>query len=313
MGPTTVIVATWSDGVFALSGGGVRHELAGSGVRGLTCDGEGGAVAIVESRRLTRRSPDGEWSLVLATEVELACCLPAGERMYVGTDDARVLVVDAGGGCDPLTGFDAVAGRDKWYAGGAVVDGTYLGPPLGVRSMTMTCDGAALLANVHVGGIPRSIDGGETWHPTIDIDVDVHEVRAHPTRPDLVVAAAAGGLCVSRDGGATWTVERDGLHAPYCSAVAFAGDDILIAAAADHFANEGAIYRRPVDGPGPLQPIGGGLPRWVSGICDTGCIAVRGSTVALADRAGNLYRSDDLGRTWSCEPTAPGPSSVAIC
>ena len=59
----------------------------------------------------------------------------------------------------------------------------------------------------------RSTDGGATWHPTIDIHSDVHEVCAHPTHPSIVIAAAAIGLCISRDGGATWAVERGGLHA----------------------------------------------------------------------------------------------------
>jgi hypothetical protein len=306
-------MATWGDGVFSLGGGGVRHELAGRAVRGLTCDGSGGALAIVDGRTLQRRTADGAWCVIVTTDVDVACCLPVRDRIYVGTDDARVLLVDPVGKCEPLGGFDVVPGRDRWYAGGAVVDGKLLGPPLGVRSMTTTSDEAALLVNVHVGGIPRSIDAGASWRPTIDIDVDVHEVHAHPARPDRIIAAAAAGLCFSRDAGATWTVERDGLHAPYCSAVAFAGDDILIAASTDHFAAEGAIYRRPFDGAGPLSPVGGGLPRWLAGICDTGCMAVRGSTVALADREGHVFVSEDLGRTWSCEPTGHrGPSGVAI-
>jgi hypothetical protein len=57
------------------------------------------------------------------------------------------------------------------------------------------------------------MDGGRTWQPTIDINSDVHEVRAHQADPDIVVAASAIGLCISRDAGATWTIERDGLHA----------------------------------------------------------------------------------------------------
>jgi hypothetical protein len=297
----------------ALSGGSERHELAGRSVRGLISVGRGGALAIVDGRAIEQRGADGEWHVIAATEVDLACCLPAGERLYAGTEDARVLLIDADGRSVTLDGFETVAGRNGWYAGSAVVDGKLLGPPLGVRSMTITCDGVALLANVHVGGIPRSTDGGASWQPTIDIDVDVHDVRAHPTRPELVIAAAAAGLCVSRDAGATWTVERDGLHAPYCSAVAFAGDDILVAASSDHFAAEGAIYRRPGGRAGPLQPVGGGLPGRISGICDTGCLTAWGSTIAVADGAGNLYLSNDLGRTWSCELTGPrGPSSVAI-
>ena len=156
-----------------------------------------------------------------------------------------------------------------------------------------------LFANVHVGGIPRSVDGGVTWQPTIDIDNDVHQVCAHPTRPEIVAAASARGLCISDDGGATWITEQETLHAPYCSAVAFAGDDILVAAAADHFAAQGAISRRPIDGDGGLLPVGGGLPRWIEGIADTGCIAAHGSAVAVIDRAGNLHVSEDVGRTWS--------------
>src|SRR5258707_11160447 len=75
--------------------------------------------------------------------------------------------------------------------------------------------GPILFANVHVGGIPRSMDGGRTWQPTIDIKSDVHEVRAHQADPDIVVAASAIGLCISRDAGATWIIERDGLHSSY--------------------------------------------------------------------------------------------------
>ena len=174
--------------------------------------------------------------------------MAVGDVIYVGSDDARVLRVGADGELEQLRGFDLVAGRETWYAGSAVINGQRVGPPLGIRSITATSDGAVLLANVHVGGVPRSTDGGATWHPTIDIDSDVHEVRAHPNRPGVVMAAAAIGLCTSRDGGATWDVEQAGLHASYCSAVAFAGDDVLVSASVDHFAAQGAIYRRRVDG-----------------------------------------------------------------
>jgi photosystem II stability/assembly factor-like uncharacterized protein len=141
----------------------------------------------------------------------------------------------------------------------------------------------------------------------------VHQVCAHPTRPEIVAAATGIGLAMSRDGGATWTTEREGLHAPYCSAVAFAGDDILVSASSDHFAPQGAIYRRPVDRGGPLLPLGGGLPRWIDGIADTSNVVASGSTLAVADRAGNLYLSQDAGRTWSRHGNhLPTPSSVFV-
>jgi hypothetical protein len=308
-----VLVATWQDGLFVVGGETIDQELRHESVRGLALDGRGGALAIVAECSLRRRTPDGGWRTIATTELHLACCVAVGDVIYLGTDDARVLRVDADAKPEQLRGFDAVAGRETWYAGSAVINGQRVGPPLGIRSMTATADGAVLLANVHVGGVPRSIDGGVTWQPTIDVDNDVHEVRAHPSRPGIVMAAAATGLCSSRDGGVTWNVEHGGLHASYCSAVAFTGADVLVSASADHFAAQGAIYRRRVDGDDSLVAIGEGLPAWTDGIVDTACIATNGSMVALVDRKGNLYVSADIGRSWSRRASGlPPPSSVLI-
>lgn len=309
---STILVATWADGLFVIAGETRQQQLAGEPVNALAPDGRGGALAIVSGHSLRRRTPTGEWLTLATSAWSLSCCTPVGDAIYVGTDDARVLRVTAAGDLDELRGLDAVAGRDTWYAGSAVIDGKRVGPPLGIRSIAATAGGRALLANVHVGGIPRSTDGGATWQPTIDIDADVHEVCAHPADPDLVIAAAAVGLCISHDGGATWDVEQDGLDAAYCSAVAFLGDDILVAASTDHFAAHGAIYRRPIGERQPLRPVDG-LPRWIDGIADTRGLATHGAAAAIADRGGHLYVSMDAGRTWSQRASGlPQPSSVAI-
>ena len=311
-GAPTVLAATWDDGVFVITAEGRDQELAGQAVRSLAPHGHGGALAIVGGHSLCRRTADGEWTAIATSEFQLAGCVAVGDVTYVGTDDARVLRISANGRIDRIDGFDAVAGRDTWFAGSAIIDGQRVGPPLGIRSMAATADAAVLLANVHVGGIPRSTDGGVTWHPTIDIDSDVHEVCAHPTDPSIMIAAAAIGLCISRDGGATWSVEHQGLHARYCSAVGFSGDDILVSAADDHFATQAAIYRRTWDGDGPLVPVRG-LPTWIDGIADTGCIATLDSVIAVADRASNLYVSADAGASWSCRASGlPTASSVLI-
>ena len=293
----SILAATWSDGLFVFAGETRRQELAGQSVRTLARDRDGGALAIVDGHSLCRRTYEGAWSTVATSELDLACLVVVGDVIYLGTDDARVLRVSQNGKISPLSGFETTPGRNTWYAGSALIDGKLVGPPLGVRSITATSDGAALLANVHVGGIPRSTDGGVTWQPTIEVDSDVHEVCAHPSDPRTVIAAAAIGLCISRDGGGTWTVEQEDLHALHCTAVAFSEKDILVSAATDHFADQGAVYRRPIDGKGPLQPVGG-LPRWLGGIVDTGCIATLGSALAVADKNGNLYASADAGHSW---------------
>jgi len=316
----TILVATWDDGLFAVTGDGRTQEIANQPVRGLAPDGRGGALAIVGRHSLRRRAPSGEWATVATSEFELSCCIAVRDTIYVGTDDVRMLRLSHGAGVldpgvlDPIDGFDCVAGRDAWFAGSAIVNGQRLGPPLGIRSVAANSNGSILFANVHVGGIPRSMDGGRTWQPTVDINTDVHEVRAHPANPDVVAAAAAVGLCISRDSGSTWIIEREGLHAPHCSAVTFSGDDIIISASTDPFAAEGRIYRRPVKPDGSLVAIEGGMPAWTEGKVDTGCIAANGSSIAVADRAGNFYISDDFGWTWSCRSTRlPTPSGVLIC
>jgi hypothetical protein len=308
-----ILVATWDSGLFCVAGKMVRQELAGQSVRSLVDDGCEGVLAIVGGHSVCRRSANGEWTEITKSESDLSCCVPVRDAVFVGNDDARILRVEADGGQQWLMGFDSVEGRDKWYAGSAIVDGKRMGPPLGIRSITATFDDV-LLANVHVGGIPRSTDSGQSWQPTIYIDSDVHQVCAHPTRPELVIAASAVGLCVSRDAGISWAIEQQGLHAPHCSAVAFGRNDIFVSASTDPFAAQGAVYRRPIDGEGPLQPLGGGMPRWIDGKADTDCIATRDSMVGVIDRSGRLYVSDDDGASWSSPiDRLPVPSALHIC
>lgn len=310
----SILVATWDNGLFSVTGKTIHRELADQPVRSLAADGHGRVLAIVGRHSLCRRSPDGEWTEIAKSDFELSCCVTIGDVVFVGTDDAHVLRVDTDGTQQRLTGFDAVAGRDRWYAGAAIVDGKLMGPPLGIRSMAATCDGTVVLANVHVGGVPRSTDSGLTWRPTIDIDSDVHQVCAHPARANIVIAAAATGLCMSRDAGATWTIEQQGLHAHHCSAVAFGRNDIFVSASTDPFATQGAVYRRPIDSNGPLQPLGGGMPKWIDGKADTNCIATRDSMVAVIDWSGRLYVSHDDGTSWSSSVDGlTAPSGLHIC
>jgi hypothetical protein len=311
----TILVATWGHGLFAVNDDARTQEIANEPVRGLAPDGRGGALAIVGGHSLLRREPESEWVTVATSDLELSCCMAVRDTIYVGTDDARMLRLSPGARVlEVIESFDSTPGRDTWFAGAAIVNGQRMGPPLGIRSVAANENGRVLFANVHVGGIPRSLDGGSTWLPTIDIHSDVHEVRAHPEDPDLVVAASAMGLCISRDAGATWTIESDGLHASACYAVVFSGEDILISASTDPFAAQGKIYRRPISQDGEIVPVEGGLPTWIDGKADTGCIASNGSAVAVVDRSGTLYLSTQYGLAWSRSSVElPTPSSVLIC
>ena len=275
------VLVTTTDGyhIFTSSGKELR-SLEGHRVECFTPGPDGTFLAVIDQHEVWSHGRDGEWTPLAKSESTLTAVVAVGDAVFAGTDDARVLQRTASGALEPCAGFDTVPGRAAWHR---------VGSPLQVRTMTATADGGVLLANVHVGGIPRSVDGGVTWEPTIAVDDDVHQVLAHPTRADVVVAAASVGLCRSHDGGATWTSSTDGLALTYARGVAFVGDDVVVTVSDGPWASRALVYRAPVDR-GAAVRVTGGLGD-LDGNIDSRCVASDGKIVALADGAGDVWRS----------------------
>jgi hypothetical protein len=275
------VLVTTTDGYFIFTSSGKQlRSLEGHRVECFTPGSGGTFLAVIDRHEVWSHGTDGEWTPLAKSEATLTTVVGAGDAVFAGTDDARVLRLTGSGALEPCAGFDTVAGRDEWHR---------VGSPLQVRTMTATSDGGALLANVHVGGIPRSTDGGVTWQPTIAVDDDVHQVLAHPTRPEVVVAAASVGLCRSHDAGATWTSSTDGLELTYARGVAFVGDDVVVTVSDGPWASNAQVYRAAVDG-GAATRVSGGLGA-LHGNVDSRCIASDGKVVALADGDGDVWRS----------------------
>lgn len=226
---------------------------------------------------------NGAWT-ELAGGPDLLCAVDAPGGLLIGTEGAHLVQVKPDG-LERLESFETVDGRDDWY--------TPWGGPPETRSLATTDDNV-LLASVHVGGIPRSDDGGRTWKPTIDVEADVHQVRSVPGRAELVVAAAAVGACRSDDGGITWRVIDDGLHATYCRAVAVAGDALIVSASEGPRGRQSALYRRPLDAPGAF----GRITDWIDGNVDTHALDALGDLVVYGTRDGVVRESTDGGTTW---------------
>ena len=152
-------------------------------------------------------------------------------------------------------------------------------------------------STVHVGGILRTEDRGETWTPTIDIDADVHQVT---TAEGLVLAACAGGLAVSADRGGTWTVRSDGLDAPYSRAIAVCGDAILLSASNGPRGGSSGVYRGDLSG-GTLEHCRNGLPESFDDNIDSYCLDAppEGSLVAFGASDGRVFASEDAGASWA--------------
>lgn len=246
------------------------------------------AWAVVAPDRILHRDTTGWHDLAVARGTRVNCLLPRADGLLAGVSPPRVLRV-AEGEISTVVDFDEVDESRDWY--------NPAGPTPDTRSLAATADGV-LLANVHVGGILRSPDGGATWAPTIDFHADVHQVRAHPERPEIAFAAAAVGLALSGDGGVTWHILDNGLHATYLRAVALAGDALLVSASNGPRGDGSAIYRCPLAGDLPFERCAHGLPEWLVGNVDTHALDAAGDTVAFADRSGAVYASDDAGRTW---------------
>jgi len=296
------VLAGTADGLFVLNGSS-KHELAGNAITALADQ-----WAIVNGETVAYRS-GMDWRQALSVKTPErslgvhGAILARGDDAIVGWGPS-LLRVYKHRRFEPIDGFEAVPGRDQWHAVGSR-------QPY-VRSLTATPDGV-LLANVHVGGIPRSIDGGQTWEPTIDVDADVHQVRAHPDRPRLAIAAAAVGVCRSDDAGATWTVSTEGLHATYCRAVALAGDVMFVSASTGPRTEQGALYRRAIDSDAPFERCTEGLPEWQPHNVDTGCLDTNGVRVAFGGADGVVYNSEDAGRTWGVLAEGlPPVTAVAI-
>ncbi|KYC38662.1 hypothetical protein WA1_36420 [Scytonema hofmannii PCC 7110] len=185
--------------------------------------------------------------------------------------------------------FLTVEGREEWY--------TPWGGPPDVRSMAVSQSGE-LYVNVHVGGILRSNDQGQSWQPTIDFHADVHEVQTVPDHPDLVLAATAEGLAMSQDRGNSWSFDRTNLHAAYSRAIGVCKETILMTSSTGPRTNKAAIYRRPLKVPGTFEKCDRGLPEWFSDNINTGTLATSGNIAAFGTRDGQIFLSNDAGLTW---------------
>lgn len=274
-----VLVAT-DTGCRVFTDAGERDlELPGQSVGALTSDVGDACLAIVDGQEIWRRTAGG-WSRVATTSVFLESIVSSNGIIFAGSmAEAVVVRIAPSGQAERLAGFDIVPGRRQWFAEG---------PPLSVRALTATADGSAIMAAVHVGGIPRSTDAGLTWAPTVPIAFDVHEVRAHSSLPNVVAAAAAVGLCVSHDGGATWKVISEGLELTNSLAVAVLDDEVLFSIQDGPFAKRSQLWRWRI-GDTRVERVRDGLPEWLEGKVDTAHLAAGGGRAAVVDAGGNLW------------------------
>jgi len=263
-------------------------ELEGRDVSSLAPDGDE-RWAILDRHEVWHDAGDGWTQVFTLGNLALTRIVAVDDDVYVGTAEAHLSrVVTGDQPLETVMSFESVEGRDGWY--------TPWGGPPDVRSIANWDEN--VYVNVHVGGIPHTADGGETWNPTIDVDADVHQVT---TSERLVIAACAGGVAVSSDRGATWTYRTDGLDTGYSRGVAVCGDVLLASASRGPRGGGAAVYRGALDADGAFERCRDGLPEAFDGNIDTYRLdALRlGTVAAFGTEGGQVFVSHDAGATWS--------------
>ena len=297
------VVAT-DDGLYYVDEeDGQSRQLVEGGFRHVVAADEG-AVALAADGTLWNVDDEGaaEFETLPPTRGAITCILVNGSDLWAGTAGANLWLVREGD-LSPVKVFDEVEGRDRWH--------TPWGGPPDLRSLDVDEDDV-LFGSVHVGGIVRSFDAGDTWLPSGEIDWDVHQVVTVPEYASTVVAACAVGMALSTDAGESWETETRGLHQTYSRAIAIAGDHVILSVSDGPQGAEAALYRRALED-SVFERVRLGLPDYFAGNVDTHCLAAWDEQVVCAAPGGSLYVSNDVGIRWhELDTGLPEPRAITF-
>jgi len=286
----------------------VEISLEGSGVQCLALDPHHEGTVYAGS------SGEGVWKCqtsLLATRMKWSNMrLPQGYvfSLAVSAADGAVYA-----GCEPSMLFRSRDGGAEWdeleYLRDIPSAPTWSFPPRPWTSHVRTIapsphDANLLLVGIELGGVMRSLDGGETWADHAPgAQKDAHALAWHPLVTGRAFEAGGQGAAWSADGGATWQSLDDGLDRFYTWALAVdatAPDTwYLSASTGPRQAHAGPhaecnVYRR--EGSGPWQVLSGGLPQPADSMVHALACCEGGLFAGLGD--GRIYHSLDRGESW---------------
>jgi len=285
------------------TGGELRARVSFDASAVAAGDVRDGAASVIVNEHEVWTHSGGTWKKEASSDVELYSVLRTAQGILVGTEAARLAVVESGR-LRFLKSFDGVPERRYW-------DTPYGAPPE-LRSLALAADGT-IYADVHVGWVVRSMDGGLTWKSVREgLDRDVHMVAAHPTKAGTIFAATADGFHISHDHGDTWHRRPQGMPYLYQRAVAcFPDREVYLASTAKHNGGAGAMLFRSDDEGAHWTEVEG-LPKRLERNIDTWQVAALSAGRAFAVTGDDtLHASEDWGRTWrEVRPDLPRVNAV---
>ncbi|MHC4480447.1 MAG: WD40/YVTN/BNR-like repeat-containing protein [Planctomycetota bacterium] len=264
-----------------------------------------GTIALVdggETRRLHAGIGDSIESLLVLCEEPL--------RLLAGAEPPHIYHVRAEGSAARRDAdFDALECRDQWH--------TPWGGPPAVRSLALTGDGW-VYADIHVGSIMRSPDGGGSWEPvTPELHEDVHQVATCPAADERVYAQTARAFYVSEDRGDSWHHRARDLDQRYGRAVVAHPEDpdLVLATVSDGPHGDdvhGQLYRSE-DAGRNWTHVAAGFPASTTRNIDTFHVAFSPGGVAWGVVGRTLYVGRERASEWATFWEAPERIQMLAC
>jgi photosystem II stability/assembly factor-like uncharacterized protein len=256
------------------------------------------AVGRSESNDLYRTTDGGQsWTQSSLPRVPGACV----RQMLVADDDPSLILVGLhnihnegrpGGVSYSWISRDSGETWNPFWGG--------FDPDNGWWPLAQGADGTIYVNNAN--HIYASSDRGHTWRNLHLVEAlggrrpgDVSRMAVDPTHPDRIYVAVLNGVAASRDGGASWTLESEGMLRTRVSLLAADPIDPNTVFAAD--ANGSGTFRTDDGGRTWTWLNGGGLPHpWADELV---VHPIDPSTVYEIVDTSEVYRSKDDGDTWT--------------
>lgn len=242
--------------------------------------------------------------------------LPGGVRIFAGTQPAHLFSSDDLG--HHWTELPALRSVDtsQWF---------FPGPPHIAHTKHINFhpnDPNTLFIGIEVGGLQKSVDGGQTFQTISGMDPDVHRTVFNPLNPNRIYITGGDGIYVTSDGGESWehwtTVDHEIGGYPDFLVVHPRQPDLVFVAAAHHGPGSwresryaGTRISRSIDGGKTWEPLHNGLPDRLQTAVEAMCLEDWGESCSIfaATATGEIWASEDGGDRWSEIITGLAPIS----